>query len=248
MTPWTITICEGPHDQAALVSLAICAGWRIEGTAPGSLPEALQKAYPRPKLTAAKAYRLEGTPDCLEKNGRFLVIRHLQGLNAVLGNTATDLLEQLKPDAVGVIVDANSSGVEDRLRSFQGHFGQLYPHAKRVKAGSVLPGEPKLGFWVAPDNCSHGRLDDVLLQVIRTTRPKLAHEATQFITSLKPDVPGELLKHENKAILGAAGQVDSPGASLAVALRRNHCWLGDSAPAIPALRGLIGFIDTLSAL
>jgi hypothetical protein len=249
MTRWTLILCEGAHDQAALAAVArVFNGWVRFGDAPRALPEDLKKTFPQPKQSRSGGWEYERAPDYLTKNGHYLVVRNLRGKDQLLGEAAEDLLGQLSPNALGVFVDANEKGISARVKSFRRCFDSKYPYASKVEAGTVSAEIPRLGLWVAPDNKNCGRLDDLLVEVVSQTRPELAAAGKSFIEALAAIEAGKWQDHRNKAMLGAIHQTVRPGASLAVCLQESSGWLEPSSSPVEPLEQLVRFLETLTAL
>ena len=85
------------------------------------------------------------------------------------------VLESIGPEikapgrqAVGILVDANDN-VKGRWNAIMGRLrkagiGQL-PSSPR-SSGTILPGQPKIGIWLMPDNSSRGELEDFIARMI----------------------------------------------------------------------------------
>ncbi len=223
-----IVLCEGAHDLAIVTALAQrLDGWKAFDDVPRGLPERLNDRYPVPKKNKRGAPQFDPLPSYLNAGDRWIEVRQLGGISRLLSTDSTDLLKQVKPDAVAVIVDANDVGVGTRVQQVTDLFSRIYPHAPSLRAGKVCTGVPALGLWVAPDNNSNGTLLDPMLAVASKAKPKLTRAAERFVTSCKKLEPGDWTKRPVKAILGAAGQTVVPGGSLAVALK--ECtWIAES--------------------
>lgn len=248
MTSWTLILCEGAHDQAAISALArVFLGWsRWEGPQ-SNLPEPLLKTVPEPKRSSRSGRLMQDRwPEYLCKGQHYLVVRALGSDQQVLGASATDFLGQLKPDAVGVFVDANEHGVGARLTSFRETYKKLYPHACGLEAGDVIADHPRLGLWVFPNNADAGSIDRLLIEAARQTRPELFAAGEVFINTLQKIQPGDWAKQWEKALLGAIYQTVRPGASLAVALEKSDAWFAESLRGSPSFHSLLTFLGELS--
>lgn len=245
--PWhAIILCEGAHDQAAILSLASrLDGWSLESKVPKSLPPALRGNYPMPKEDRWEAPRFESVPKYLRSSDRWIEVRQLGGIDGALGESARDLLERAKADAVGVIVDANEAGVANRVKAFRNRFHPLYAHADKVEPGTICTGNPRLGLWVAPDNKKSGTMSDLMLEGASKIKPKLTQTGSRFVTSLGKLEPGKWSKHPSKAILGSIGQAAKPGASLASALQAQEWLFETNLEADTPFTPLLKFLDDL---
>ncbi len=249
MKSWTLILCEGAHEQKAIASFAhVCVGWqkrKVRG--PNELPAELRQTFPELRKMPSGGYELATPPDYLTKDDRYLVIRGLGSVDKVLGRPATLFLDQIKPDAVGCVVDANDLGVDLRVQKFKSVYSSLYEHATDVKPGRASGKDPRLGIWVSPNNKDHGRLDDLLLAAAERSKKKLVDKGRGFVSSLEKIAPDEWTKHREKAILGAINQVVSPGASLAVCLRKSKCWFEKGLEKSQPFDALLSFLNELTA-
>lgn len=247
MTGHTLIICEGAHDLAAIASVASgLVGWSEVKAVPKSLPPDLDDNYPRPRKNKWGAPYLEWAPRYLRSTDHWLEVR-ARGGDEVWNDKTVELLDRAKPDAVGVVVDANGAGVDRRLEQFRDCFRDLYRHVDEVVPGTVCPGEPRLGLWIAPDNENSGSLADMILTAVSQAKPELTETGTGFIESLRELEPGKWCDHLSKAVLGAVTQTVEPGASLAVTLRDCR-WPFMSKPAEDApLRPLQDFLRNLTS-
>lgn len=245
--PWhAIILCEGAHDQAVILSLASrLDGWALESKVPKLLPPALRGNYPTPKEDRWEAPRFERFPKYLRNSDRWIEVRQLGGIPGVLGESARDLLERAKADAVGVIVDANESGVANRVKAFRNRFHNVYAHADKVEPGTICPGNPCLGLWVAPNNKKGGTMSDLMLEAALKVKPKLTQTGSEFVASLENLEPGKWSAHRSKAILGSIGQAARPGASLAVALQEQKWLFETNLEADTSFTPLLKFLDNL---
>lgn len=248
MITWTLILCEGAHDQAAVTSLAsVCGAWEWMKGTPKSLPDKLKHAFPKATKGEAEGWIYQPAPKYLRKGDRFLEVRSLGGLEKVFGEPAKSLLGQIYPTAVGVVVDANDAGVDPRLERFQQLYAEYNENVKTAKPGCVCEGTPRLGLWVAPNNKSKGRMEDLLIKAAGRTHKQLVSCGKRFATSLKKIEPGEWTARRNKAILGAIHQVVRPGASLASALQPNQCWFDEDLTKLQPFKALLGFIEELAS-
>jgi len=251
MTDWTIILCEGAHDQAALVSLAaVCGEWELMKEIPRSLPKGLEPTIVVPKQDKWGGWVFQRQPAYLSRRNRVLVVRSLGSDNKVLGEAAIDFLGQIRPGAVGVVVDANDSGVDRRQESFRKRYKALYHHADDVRAGEVSGNKPRLGLWVAPNNKTNGKMDDILLKAAKRNHKELTGRGKRFITSLETIESGKWFpsrNNRNKAILGAVNQAVRPGASLAAALHGSNCWFDAGLAAVAPFKQLAAFVETLTS-
>jgi hypothetical protein len=245
MSTWTLLICEGAHDQAALLGWLCAAGWDRHKGAIRDLPEAIQKVYPTPRSVDGKV-RTDKAPDYVHRHDAWIEIRSLNGVSNVLGRSARNLLDSVRDEvhAVGFFVDADDKGVAGRQQEFRDAFRTTFSHADLAQSGGVIEGAPRLGLWVAPDGRSTGTLSELLVQSFRLARPKVLGAAEAFALSVDDELAEMTAENRLKLILGTAGQVDAPSEALASALRQG-AWFKPECYSISALQEMIAFIERL---
>jgi hypothetical protein len=254
VTNWTVVLCEGAHDQSALVGVALhCGGWTAIKAAPKSLPPGVAAYYPRP-LPDVDTGRIRHAraPDYLQKNGCLLELRALEGDSKVLGDAGLLLTKAMrsaavKPTAHGIVLDADDKGVDGRTAAVHTKYGDLIPDARLVKPGQVCGDDPRVGLWVMPNNADVGSANALLLRWAALMRPELKSCAETYARSLAM-LQGDAEKAA-KATLGAIGQADCPAAAVTTALRTGaKNWFGPAVCADDLAIKLCTFLDELSGL
>ena len=88
--------------------------------------------------------------------------------------------------SVGLLVDANSS-LDDRWRSLAGRLRKvgIEPPETLDEEGCVIPGRPRLGLWLMPDNRNSGELEDFVQTLIPAHDP-VWPLATKYISEIPP--------------------------------------------------------------
>lgn len=247
MTSYTLILCEGAHDQAAVASLASkCSGWTEQEGIPAALPQKLHSLFPKPTENRFGAYNFERPPTYLEKHDNWLEIRERGGFDRLISETTLKFIDRAAPDAIGCVVDADDKGVAMRLLACQEWLGERYKDAKKLEAGSVSAGKPRLGIWVAPDNESDGNIEGILLDAARMHNKGLVRTGKRFVTSLEKIEPGKWSTSREKAVLGAINQIVRPGASLAACLHSSKCWFDPSLATQAPFAKLCEFVERLA--
>ena len=102
-------------------------------------------------------------------------------INGVLGHWQSRGLQ-----AIGIVVDADESLTSQwRIlsESFRTHpVMRDLPNTPEV-GGTVIPGQPRLGVWVMPDNSSAGELEDFIYRMIPQPDP-IWPRADQYIEDI----------------------------------------------------------------
>ena len=89
--------------------------------------------------------------------------------------------------SVGLLVDANSN-LDDRWRSLRDRLHQLdiVPPETLDEEGCIIPGHPRLGLWLMPDNWNAGELEDFVRTLIPEDDP-VWPLAMKYIDEISPE-------------------------------------------------------------
>ena len=132
------------------------------------------------------------------------VVRHIRGRHGDLAEFEIretggidSLLDAIEPEikakgrqSVGFLVDANSN-LDDRWRSLRDRLRQLGIEPPQILEddGCIipgLPGRPRLGLWLMPDNRNSGELEDFVQTLIPADDP-VWPLATKYISKIPPE-------------------------------------------------------------
>jgi hypothetical protein len=88
------------------------------------------------------------------------------------------------PKAIGVMIDADQPSLEGRWASIRRKLSQYHYHfpAAPDAAGTILEStmnEPKIGFWLMPDNLNSGMLEDFCAQMAEQNALAFAKECVE---------------------------------------------------------------------
>jgi hypothetical protein len=103
----------------------------------------------------------------------------LQRLNALIKSSQN-------PSSIGVVLDANQTGVGPRWQSLKDKLKDRYSYAfpKAVsQEGTVIESadsEPELGVWIMPDNVSPGSLEDFCLKLVPEEEIRVVDRAVKL--------------------------------------------------------------------
>ncbi len=200
MNAWSLLLCEGPHDQEFLCSLATVGhGWVHEKRRPAYVPA---------------TYNIKGPYLFLTSNSRCLVVANQNGIDNILGEKGTILVDGAREaKSIGIILDADDKGVATRTLEVQSLFSGHIQAAVNAEACKVVPAnsnegdQRKFGLWVAPDCVNNGQLDDIILLAANEMHPTLAPVAENFVTTLGEQAGHDWTQFQKKATLGSLGQL-----------------------------------------
>jgi hypothetical protein len=237
--------CEGRHELAILPRLAAALGWDLRTAITIEDPESIQRLVPQPPRITGRdfAWRVPPRPVFLRRGDDWMVVQRFDG-DQRLRKEAPLYASQIGSElaAVGVIVDADDQGPDQRAEQFRSAFGRWRPVAPIP--GRVVGDEPRFGLWVSPDNASKGNFDDLLEATAEAGRPALVESARALV---RGDTAFEPLSaaHRRKATLGVVGQVDSPAGALFDSARAWSGWIA-GAPHTGPFAPLCGFLQELA--
>ena len=113
-------------------------------------------------------------------------IRQTKGIDKLLAAIEAET-KAAGRQSVGLLVDANSS-LDDRWRSLADRLRQvgIEPPQTLDEEGCVIPGRPRLGLWLMPDNLNSGELEDFVRTLIPADDP-VWPLATKYIDEIPPE-------------------------------------------------------------
>jgi hypothetical protein len=144
------------------------------------------------KQDTDKVLLVEGTDDChvvmalcaahqvpetfglYECNGDAKVLRRLNAL----------ILRPNPPQVIGVMLDADSPSLEGRWQSIKSklsHYSYSFPDIPDIN-GTIVESsgdEPKLGFWLMPNNQDSGKLEDFCAELAEPASLVFARECVE---------------------------------------------------------------------
>ncbi|MBW1616613.1 MAG: hypothetical protein JRJ49_08800 [Deltaproteobacteria bacterium] len=108
------------------------------------------------------------------------------------------------PETIGVIIDADSKGVNNRLQQIKDKISDhKYSFSKNPNPnGSILQdnkGKPKIGIWIMPDNLNDGLLEDFLITMADKKGLQAAAECIEAV--INKGVAAFKNVHKSKAMI-----------------------------------------------
>lgn len=268
----TLLIVEGAHDTAFLGHLLRNRGYRRAKTK-SEVPEFWQKLIPSkyPVDDKENLDRVIRFPEVyIKNNGDNTVGICPAGSDSKLIPELGSIIEHLSAKrffGIGVFADVDYK--ESPTKRFDGFCGEVsklndaaasegntdgFPLAIPMAPGVVLPGPPKFGIFLFPDNCSPGLLEDVLLAGAKSAIPDIHQVAESAIAEIdKALAPGHKAAKElrgasgrQKACAGVIATVLKPGKSLAVAIQdKSQFWLPPASLTAPPVSQVDAFLNQL---
>lgn len=257
MAKYGCIVAEGPHDVEFVAKLLSAFGFK-RVNAIKDLDSFWSDLVPRTFPYKGDLLRRVPIPLFL-KNDTGSVAVHCAIGDTRIARTVEEDLELLDVSAltgVGVILDAdNDTSATERFSSMKHALGSVrlsLPDA----AGQVLPGSPRCGIYVMPDNTSNGTLEDILLECAAVSYPSLRSAAEEYVGSVNRDDPilaRELKREffkpagEKKAIAGCISSVLRPGKAIQVSIQDNR-WIDENTMNLPNVNAVRKFLSELLEL
>ena len=141
----------------------------------------------------------------------------LKRLNALIVRPAP-------PQVIGVMLDADKPSLEGRWESIKGklrHYSYAFPTNPDADGTLVesLADEPKLGFWLMPDNQDSGMLEDFCAELAEPASLAFARECVKQAHGSKVTTFKKV--HHSKAVIHTyLAWHDEPGYPLGKAITR----------------------------
>jgi hypothetical protein len=143
------------------------------------------------------------------------------------------VLSSTKPDAIGVLLDADSQRLPAQrfgaVRENLNQLGLTLP----AQPGIVSPLAPRSGIFVLPDNQTAGTLEDLLIDCAQSNYPGLLASAQALVSSVQPGDPAfteEDMRDfrkpagAKKATVACIAGILKPGKAIQVSIQDNR-WL-----------------------
>lgn len=197
-------------------------------------------------------------PDFLKSADQMVAIQAAGGktrLPIVLRDDL-ELLGATQPDAIGIVIDADSKPAGDAYRDL---IASLADSGLRfsAKAGDVTADCPRVGVFVLPDNQSQGTLEDTMLESASIAYPQLLPLAETVVDGVRQSLhanPNWLPAPErrdfnkpagmNKTRVSVLGAVMKPTYAISNSYRQQN-WITTQTLQQPLLGRLSAFLTNL---
>jgi hypothetical protein len=267
MKPKTVyLIVEGPHDSAVAARITRKNGLgfsavRLRNEVPSYWDPLIPTTFPGENDKGEPEFGRVQVPDFLKTCDQVVAIQSSGGIDKLPGILKDDLelLElhgKTKPDAIGIIIDADSGSAADAytalITALQGAGLQFAD-----KAGGVTDGPPRVGVFVLPDNNRNWTLEDTMLESASSAYPQLLPLAESVVTTVRQSLDtktnwlpstelDEFIKGAgmNKARVSVIGAVIKPTSAIGNSYRQQN-WITVETLKQPLLGQLSAFLTTL---
>jgi hypothetical protein len=195
MKPKTVyLIVEGPHDSSVVARIIRKNGLgvspvRLRNEVPSYWDPLIPKTFPGENDDGEPEFGRVQVPDFLKTVDQMVAIQSAGGIDKLPGILMDDLelLElhgKTKPDAIGIIIDADSGTAADAYTALIAALGETGLQFAD-KAGEVTDGPPRVGVYVLPDNNRSGTLEDTMLESASSAYPQLLPLAETIATTVR---------------------------------------------------------------
>jgi len=265
----TFLLVEGPHDAEFMARLLMLRGFE-QRTTLSAIPAYFQKLFPAdfPATDETPLIERPPVPGFYENADQWLIM--LVGGGSKSSVTLAAALRSARiagfdPDSVGVFVDQDQDATpEDARGRFIDEFNKEedLPVTLNftIQPGTVVEGQPRIGFFVLPDNQNTGALEDLLLDCGEENYKALKDKALTFRDDTLANAqltandlkeygqPGgqKHISKQKKAWVSAMGAILVPAAAIQNSIRKNR-WLTGPALNLPKIQAVQKFLDDLIA-
>lgn len=264
MKPKTVyLIVEGPHDSSVVARIIRKNGL---GFAAVSLrnevdpywDNLIPKSFPQENRDGEPEFGRVQVPDFLKTVDQMVAIQTAGGITKLPGLLRDDLelLGTTKPDAIGIIIDADSGTAANAYVALIAALGETGLQFA-AKAGEVTDGPPRVGVFVLPDNNRNGTLEDTMLESASRAYPQLLPLVETVATTVRQsfDAKADWLPSPerddfnkpagmNKTRVSVFGAIMKPTHAIGNSYRQQN-WITTETLKQPLLGRLSAFLMTL---
>lgn len=264
MKPKTVyLIVEGPHDSSVVARIIRKNGL---GFSPVSLrnkvdpywDNLIPKSFPQENEKGEPEFGRVQVPDFLKNADQMVAIQTAGGITKLpsLLKDDLELLGTHNPDAIGIIIDADSGTAADAYTALIAALKETGLKFA-AKAGEVTTGPPRVGVFVLPDNNRNGTLEDTMLESASSAYPQLLPLAETLVTRVRQSLDTitnwlPLLECDdfnkpagmNKTRVSVLGAVIKPTSAIGNSYRQQN-WITTETLKLPLLGQLSAFLTTL---
>lgn len=264
MKPKTVyLLVEGPHDSSVVARIIRKNGLDFSAVSLRNQVDSywdklIPKSFPQENENGEPEFGRVQVPDFLKTVDQMVAIQTAGGITKLPGilKDDLDLLGKTKPDAIGIIIDADSGTAADTYTAL---IGTLQESGLQfaAKAGEVTDGLPRVGVFVLPDNNRSGTLEDTMLESASIAYPQLLPLAETVATTVRQslDANADWLSSPerddfnkpagmNKTRVSVLGAVMKPTYAIGN-LYRQHNWITPETLKQPLLGQLSAFLKAL---
>jgi hypothetical protein len=264
MRPKTVyLIVEGPHDSSVVARIIrknglAFAAVSLRNEVDPYWDTLIPKSFPQENEDGQPEFGRVQVPDFLKTDVQMVAIQTAGGITKLPGLLKDDLelLGTTKPDAIGIIIDADAGTAADAYTALIAALGQTGLQFA-AKAGEVTNGPPRVGVFVLPDNNRNGTLEDTMLECASTAYPQLLPLADTVATSVRqsldanaawlPSPEGDDFNKPagmNKTRVSVLGAVMKPTYAIGNSYRQQY-WITTETLKQPLLGQLSAFLTAL---
>jgi len=260
-----IVLCEGAHDHAFLTRLLAIAGYGTYEDTPTQLPHPIRDVICR-ELSGLDLSdnRLDQirvrAPGVLIHDEIYVVIYELGGNRNI--QRARELVSKYKegfsqplvspaPPGSGlgflVVTDADESTPGDKAAEVRRDYSEVFAEHDGFEHRRVFgEGAYPVGLYIVSKDMERGRLDDVIVDMIRDGHPSLLEQVEVFISTHEGAYcPRDRPQDRGKMKIGIAGQLEKPGSTNSVIIRHSKLVSPDALREHRIYDEMIGLISDI---
>ena len=258
-------IVEGPHDSSVAGTVIRRNGLNFKSISLRTEVDSywnnlIPTSFPGENEDGEPEFGQIKVPDFFKNTDQILAIQFAGGIDKIprLLKDDLDLLGANQPDAIGIIIDADSTDAVAAYAALKTEIEKLKPGITLPELpGGIFDGLPKVGVFVLPNNQKQGTLEDTMLECAGVAYPQLvpiANTAVDLASTAFGANPDWLPAPEhkdfkkpagpNKVRVSMIGSVMKPTYAIANSYRQQN-WINKDTLELPLLGQLSTFLTLL---
>ena len=260
----TFIAVEGQHDQEFICGLLKSLGFsKVVKVA--ELNDIFGKRLIDTKFPhGGDLHQRVPNPMFLRRDDDWIAVRAAGGETDKLLPVVRTMLNVLRSypgslNSIGIFRDADELPAKDSFDNFCKEFESIkevegYEINFPATPGQIGDGNPRVGFFVVPDNVMPGALEELLHECGNVVYPNLIEGAQKFVDSVDLEMLNAkdkrlLLKPHGrkKAVVACAADILKPGMSIATSIHQNR-WLCEESQNLPRITAVTAFLKELCGI
>lgn len=259
----TYVIVEGPHDSCVVSRILQKNGLGFEPIALRNSVDSIwdgiiPSTFPQENDDGEPEFGRVLVPDFLKNAEQTVAIQFGGGITKLPTTLHDDMefLTEKLPDAIGLIIDADSDTASDAYKAFKEAIEKkAFPFELPLDHKHIHFGKPRIGVFVIPNNNDSGKLEDTMTECAQVAYPQLLEVANTFVSTVESHFQGDKnwltgsCKRDyspDKLRVSAIASVMKPTYAIGNSYRQNK-WITAETLSQPRIAALSDFLIKLLA-
>jgi len=233
-----VVLCEGVDDQAFLYRLLKVMGFSRFSERVTSLPEPIgriiKEEYKNRDIGEGNIEEIKLViPTVMKGDNLFILIYDLGGntryerATYVVSTFKNAMANPLGPndiDQLGfiLITDADSVDIEEKVEKIRNEYSSVFTESCKLNhEGHYNEGDFLIGAYIIADQTRKGRLEGIILSMMKSAHEELLYEVESFIDRHESYFFRNSKRYKDKMMIGISGQLQKPGKTNSVIIRQS---------------------------